>query len=102
MSCGERTVFILFNLYLLIDFGLQVLMSNICQWLLSSLIVIRIILCYPINGPSKYVLKETHPVSEGWCREGPAQSQHVVNLQIGLKSRGSEMLERHLYEGTPH
>lgn len=77
-------------------------MSNIWPWLLSFLFVIRIILCSPVNGPSPYVLKETHPVSEGWCKEGPAQSRYMINLQIGLKSGGSEMLERHLYEGTPH
>lgn len=77
-------------------------MSKLWQWLLPFLIVIRIVLCSPIYDRSRYVLKDNHPIPDSWYSEGPAPSQHMINLQIGLKSDRFEELERHLYEGMPH
>ncbi len=72
------------------------------QWLLPFCIVIRTVFCSPKYHPSRYVLKDSHPIPDSWCSEGPALSRHIINLQIGLKSNGFEELERHLYEGIPH
>ncbi|KAH7310279.1 peptidase S8/S53 domain-containing protein [Rhexocercosporidium sp. MPI-PUGE-AT-0058] len=47
---------------------------------------------------SLYSLKERHHVPRKWSRIGPAPSQHMIQLQIGLKQSQFSELERQLYE----
>jgi len=53
----------------------------------------------PIRARSPYAVKDTHHVPRKWSRVGPAPSNHVIHLQIGLKQSQFDELERHLYEG---
>lgn len=51
---------------------------------------------------SSYAVKEAHHVPQQWTRIGDAPSNHLINLQIGLKQGQFEDLEQHLWEGkTP-
>ena len=44
------------------------------------------------------LVKETYTIPPQWSRVGPAPSNHIINLQIGLKQSQIDELERHLYE----
>ncbi|KKY24640.1 putative tripeptidyl-peptidase 1 precursor [Diplodia seriata] len=52
----------------------------------------------PLRARSEYQVKEHFNVPRSWSRVGRAPSEHVVNLQIGLKQARFAELERHLYE----
>ena len=47
-----------------------------------------------------YVVKDRHHVPRQWRRIGEAPRGHLIQLQIGLRQRSFEELERHLFEGT--
>lgn len=49
---------------------------------------------------SPYAVKETHFPPTKWTKLGPAPTDQVINLQIGLKQSHFDKLERHLLEGT--
>jgi len=53
----------------------------------------------PPRGRSSYVVKDSHYVPRKWIRVGPAPTQHLIRLQIGMKQGQFNELERHLYEG---
>ncbi|KAK8188187.1 peptidase S8/S53 domain-containing protein [Phyllosticta capitalensis] len=52
----------------------------------------------PLRARSPYAVKERHFVPRGWTSMGKAPSEHVIDLQIGLKQSQFDELERHLYE----
>ncbi|MCJ1403415.1 hypothetical protein MMC11_006638 [Xylographa trunciseda] len=54
--------------------------------------------CSPLPIFSQYTTKDHHPVPEYWICEGTAPLDHVIRLKIGLRSAGSNELERHLHE----
>ena len=56
-------------------------------------------LCVGTPLASRYAVKETHRVPDGFTRVGDAPSNHRVRLQVGLKQDRFEELMRHLYEG---
>ncbi|EKG14081.1 Peptidase S8/S53 subtilisin/kexin/sedolisin [Macrophomina phaseolina MS6] len=50
-----------------------------------------------------YSVKDTFDAPASWSRIGPAPSDHVIHLHIGLKQGDFAELERHLYEvSDPH
>jgi hypothetical protein len=53
----------------------------------------------PLKTGSEYRVKEHHNVSPKWSRIGDAPSNHIINLQIGLRQGRFAELERHLYQG---
>ena len=56
-------------------------------------------LATPVSVRSTYAVKDTHFVPKKWKRVGPAPTDHLISLQIGLKQSQFAELERHLYEG---
>lgn len=54
----------------------------------------------PLRARSDYQVKEHFHAPRSWSRIGRAPSEHVINLQIGLKQSRFSELERHLYEGA--
>lgn len=54
----------------------------------------------PVLARSPYVVKDSHNVPSGWRDVGPAPSDTLINLHVGLKQGQYDELERHLYEGT--
>lgn len=52
----------------------------------------------PLRPRANYRLKEAFHVPRSWSRVARAPSDHVINLQIGLKQGQFDELERHLYE----
>ena len=58
-------------------------------------------LCAAIPDPymnTDYTVKETHAIPRGWSRVSKPPSDHLVDLQIGLKQDRFDELEKHLYE----
>ena len=53
----------------------------------------------PLRVRSPYAVKSSHSLPSQWRKIGPASSEHVMTLQIGLKQGQFHQLERHLYEG---
>ena len=49
---------------------------------------------------TQYVIKDSHPVPDGWIRKGPAAGDHPITLHIGLREGMSLELEDLVYEGT--
>lgn len=47
---------------------------------------------------SPFLLKERHDVPHGWLRDGPASKSNFIELQVGLKQRIENAVERHLEE----
>lgn len=45
-----------------------------------------------------YAVKETHFVPRGWSRVAKPSSDHLIDLQIGLKQERFHELEQHLYQ----
>ena len=50
---------------------------------------------------SRYAIKETHAVPDGWNCIGKAPLDHQIELHIALKQANFNILERKLYEGKP-
>lgn len=48
---------------------------------------------------SRYGVKETHRVPQGWERVGPAPRDAHINLRIALKQSNFDYLEQQLLEG---
>jgi tripeptidyl-peptidase-1 len=67
--------------------------------LIVLLAVVEAAIGSPVRVRSPYAVKDTHNVPRKWSRIGPAPSDHVIHLQIGLKQSQFDELERHLYEG---
>jgi tripeptidyl-peptidase I len=67
--------------------------------LIVLLAVVEAAIGSPVRARSLYAVKDTHYVPKKWSRVGPAPSDHVIYLQIGLKQSQFDELERHLYEG---
>lgn len=53
----------------------------------------------PLQARSPYVVKDSHNAPSMWNDIGPAPSDTLINLHIGLKQSQFDELERHLYEG---
>ena len=53
----------------------------------------------PVNPRSSYTIKESFNVPPKWSRVGRAPSDHILNLQIGLKQSRFDDLEHDLYAG---
>jgi tripeptidyl-peptidase I len=67
--------------------------------LLIVLCAVTAALGTPLRTRSGYSIKERHNVPRKWKRVADAPSNHVINLQIGLKQSRFDELEEHLYEG---
>ena len=70
---------------------------------LSQVIIVLTVagigLSSPVNPRSSYAVKESFNVPPKWSRVGRAPSDHILNLQIGLKQSRFDDLEHDLYEG---
>ena len=66
---------------------------------LAWLFVTNPVATSPLLARSSYVVKDSHNVPNGWTNVGPAPSNALLNLHIGLKQGKYEALERNLYEG---
>ncbi|KAK6596575.1 Pro-kumamolisin [Botrytis cinerea] len=64
----------------------------------AAFLAVGLVSSSPIKARTPYAVKETHYPPAQWQRVGPARSNHMVNLQIGLKQGQFDELERHLYE----
>ena len=53
----------------------------------------------PVTRRSDFVVKDYHRVPRGWTNLGPAPTDHLIRLTIGLSQSRFDELERHLYEG---
>ena len=67
---------------------------------LALLLTTATVLTTPLRARIPYAVKETHNVPSRWFRVGPAPSNRVINLHIGLRQSQFDDLERHLYEGS--
>lgn len=67
--------------------------------LLVAGLIVRPILCSPINSRSPYGVKDSHFVPSKWSAVGAAPAEHTIELKIALKQDQFHELERHLYEG---
>lgn len=74
-------------------------MPNGWRCLLLCCVAIGVALCTPILESARYTLEDSHRIPDDWISEGPAPSQHIIKLHIGLRTHRFETLERHLYEG---
>lgn len=57
------------------------------------------ILSSPLRSRIEYAVKDTHNIPSKWYEVGPAPSDKLLHLHIGLKQSQFDELERHLYEG---
>ena len=48
----------------------------------------------------EYTVKDRHEAPPGWSVMGPAPSEHLLDISIGLKQSRFDELERILYQGT--
>jgi len=55
----------------------------------------------PLARRSNLAVKDYHPAPRAWSNLGPAPSEHLIHLTIGLSQSRFDELERHLYEGKP-
>jgi tripeptidyl-peptidase I len=67
-------------------------------WALT--IIANFIDCSPVRIRSPHMVKESLLLPGRWRKIGPAPSDHVLDLQIGLKQDRFHDLEKQLYEGT--
>ena len=70
-----------------------------CMIPLSLLLTADLALSSPVHLRSSYAVKESFNVPQKWSRVSRAPSDHVLNLQIGLKQGRFDDLERDLLEG---
>ena len=54
----------------------------------------------PVTRSSDLAVKDYHPAPRAWSNLGPAPSDHLIHLTIGLSQSRFRELERHLNEGT--
>lgn len=52
----------------------------------------------PTTSSQSYAVKERHAVPRGWTAESRASGSQLINLQIGLKQRNQDILERHVVQ----
>ena len=72
---------------------------GILSTLLTAAVAAQAVLASPISARSPYTVKETHYAPREWTKLERANSDSVIELQIGLKQGNFDELERHLYEG---
>jgi tripeptidyl-peptidase-1 len=53
----------------------------------------------PVTRSSDLAVKDYHPAPRPWSNLGPAPSDHLIHLTIGLSQSHFRELERHLNEG---
>jgi hypothetical protein len=58
-----------------------------------------LVLSTPVGGRAGYRIKETHPPPSKWRRLGPAPSDYILHLQIGLRQGRFHELESYLQAG---
>lgn len=56
------------------------------------------VIAIPTTSSHPYTLKERHPVPAGWSAVSRAPAAHPVKLQIGLRHRNQDVLEKHVIE----
>jgi tripeptidyl-peptidase-1 len=70
--------------------------------LVSFVLSVSSVIESPVRARSSYAVKDSHFVPRKWSKVGPAPSDHVIQLHIGLKQSQFDELERHLYEGISY
>ena len=53
----------------------------------------------PVTRRSDIVVKDYHRAPRAWANRGPAPTEHLMHLTIGITQTRFAELERHLYEG---